>query len=35
MEYPLAVNQHYGQADLAEKILTALQNIGKDVDKLT
>ena len=35
MDYPLAVNQHYGQADLAEKILTALQNIGKDVDKLT
>ncbi|MBK9295264.1 MAG: methyltransferase domain-containing protein [Oligoflexia bacterium] len=35
MEYPNAVNQHYGQADLAEKILTALQNIGKDVDNLT
>ncbi|GJM42284.1 MAG: SAM-dependent methyltransferase [Ardenticatenaceae bacterium] len=29
------VNQHYGQSDLAEKILAALQNVGKDIDKLT
>jgi ubiquinone/menaquinone biosynthesis C-methylase UbiE len=36
IEYSDAVNRHYySQSTLAEKILTALQKIGKDIDHLT
>jgi ubiquinone/menaquinone biosynthesis C-methylase UbiE len=30
-----AINQHYGQADLSTKLLTALREAGKDLDALT
>jgi SAM-dependent methyltransferase len=33
--YHQSVNQHYGQPDLKAKILTALQNAGKNIDALT
>ena len=35
MEYPDPVKWHYSRSDLAEKILAALQNVGKDIDRLT
>ncbi len=34
-DYQLSVNQQYGQDDLSSKILTALQNAGKNIDRLT
>lgn len=34
-DYQQSVNQQYGQADLRTKVLTALQNAGKNVDALT
>jgi ubiquinone/menaquinone biosynthesis C-methylase UbiE len=33
--YSASVNRQYGQDDLTTKILTALQNAGKNIDKLT
>jgi len=35
MDYPDLINRRYGQSDLADKLLAALQNAGKDIDKLT
>ena len=34
-DYAHAINQHYGQAELSAKILTALQEAGKDITTLT
>ena len=34
-DYAHAINQHYGQAELSAKILTALQEAGKDIAALT
>ena len=34
-DYAQAINQHYGQAELSAKILTALCEAGKDVAALT
>lgn len=34
-DYAQAINQHYGQADLSAKILTALREAGKDIAALT
>lgn len=30
-----AINQHYGQADLSTKLLTALREAGKDLEAMT
>jgi SAM-dependent methyltransferase len=34
-DYAQAINQHYGQAELSTKILTALREAGKDIAALT
>ncbi|MGH8066199.1 MAG: class I SAM-dependent methyltransferase [Candidatus Entotheonellia bacterium] len=34
-DYARAINQHYGQAELSTKILTALREAGKDLEALT
>jgi ubiquinone/menaquinone biosynthesis C-methylase UbiE len=34
-DYAHAINQHYGQAELSTKILTALRAAGKDLEALT
>jgi hypothetical protein len=34
-DYAHAINQHYGQAELCAKILTALRAAGKDLEALT
>jgi len=34
-DYAHVINQHYGQAELGAKILTALRAAGKDIDALT
>lgn len=34
-DYARAINQHYGQAELCAKILTALRRSGKDLGALT
>src|SRR5215831_8777611 len=34
-DYVHAINQHYGQAELSAKLLTALREAGKDLDALT
>ena len=34
-DYAQAINQHYGQAELSAKILTALREAGKDIAALT
>ena len=34
-DYVQAINQHYGQAELSAKILTALREAGKDIAALT
>jgi SAM-dependent methyltransferase len=34
-DHTQAINQHYGQDDLSARILTALQNAGKNVNALT
>ena len=34
-DYAHAINQHYGQAELSAKLLTALREAGKDLEALT
>jgi ubiquinone/menaquinone biosynthesis C-methylase UbiE len=34
-EYADSVNRYYSRSDLADKILAALQDVGKDIDRLT
>ena len=34
-DYAHAINQHYGQAELSAKILTALREAGQDLEALT
>jgi ubiquinone/menaquinone biosynthesis C-methylase UbiE len=35
VEYADSVNRYYSRSDLADKILAALQEVGKDIDRLT
>ena len=34
-QYSEAINRHYGEADVSSRILTALQDAGKDINALT